>query len=282
MLLDSGHTAFYGSSYLQKSFLSQLGAVHLSAPVYQVVSLVDQEQIIPAHFPFSEKAAQIGVRVKNIIVIADDHIGKKAHVQSHLKGTDLIFFCIFLNGSSAEIVPFGQQRINGLIYPVKMPFGPGTCFGIAIRLIQHADLFSGRKGYRFALQIPLPHQCYRILSYRPCYGLSCKVKDLLRFALSHGLYCRKQGGDGLAGSGRCFQKKLSTMHNGPVAIRRQFLLALPVWKREAHGAYGGCPSLPPLQGIGGPFPVLTHDPIKPSADFLPGHAFIKIAHFLRI
>ncbi len=282
MLFYSRKLSFYGSSHFQKGFLGQLGTVHLPAPFYEIMCLVYQEEVISAHLSLSEKAAQIGMRIKDVIVISDDHVGKKTHIQPHFKGTDLVPFRVFLYGRSVKIVSLSQQRIDCLIYPVKMASGPGAGPGIAIRLLQYTDLLSGCQGHGFAQQAALPHQPHRILRHRPGDGLGCEVKDLFRLALSHGLERREQGGDRLAGAGRRLQEKLPAMHNSAVAVRCQLLLPLPVGEGKAHASYGIRAQLSPLQCISRPFPVLSHEPVKPAADLLPGHALIEVPYLLGV
>ena len=71
----------------QEVFLAQSRAVHLPSPLHQVMRFVNQKNIFSLH-AFGKKAFQIDMRVEYIIIIADNSVGKKAHIQPHLKRAD--------------------------------------------------------------------------------------------------------------------------------------------------------------------------------------------------
>ena len=69
---------------LGQTAFGKLRRVHGASSVRQVVRLVNEEQPVPGGI---EKALEVHHRVKQIIVVPDDHIAPLAQIQPQLKGT---------------------------------------------------------------------------------------------------------------------------------------------------------------------------------------------------
>ena len=221
------------------------------------MGLIHQKQILFPAGSVGKEAFQIYVRIKQIIVIADNAICKQTHVQRHLKGTDLM-----LPGITFDLVPgvvlfMGQQVKYRIIDPVKMPFGIRTVLRITCRLLLKTDLILGSQCHRFKLQSPVPQQRKGLVCHRGCDGLGSQIKDPVCLFLSHGLDGRKQRGNGLAHAGGCFNKKLTLMADGVIYVGHQFLLALSVCKGKSQCSDGFLPFLPPGDLLPGPFHILS-------------------------
>ena len=59
--------------HIQKIFFIERCTVHFPPTLYQVMSFINKEEIIPLH-PFREKTLQLCLRIKYIIIITDDGI----------------------------------------------------------------------------------------------------------------------------------------------------------------------------------------------------------------
>ena len=85
----------------QQILFLNLRRVHFPRPLHEVVGLVDEEDIV-LFDSLREEPAQIGRWVEDIVVIADDNVGKKRKVKAQLIGADLILFRIRKNRLPAD------------------------------------------------------------------------------------------------------------------------------------------------------------------------------------
>ena len=190
---------------LEKVLLADSGAVHLSSSVHKIMCLVDQKQIV-SFISFPEKAFQMGIGIKDVVVIADDSVHPGGHVQTHFKGTDLPFSCLLLDHFSADGIGGVQKLIDRVVDPVKMPFRIGTGIGITLRFFTEADLFFGGQYDHFHPQSLLPQRLKRLPGHSAGNGFGGQIKDLLSQSFSHGPGGWKDGGNGFPHAGRGLDK----------------------------------------------------------------------------
>ena len=74
-------------------FLYNRSTVHFPRARYQIVSFIHQEEIVSLR-PIRKITFQAHIRVKDIIIIADDPIHKRRNIEAELKRADLKFFRI--------------------------------------------------------------------------------------------------------------------------------------------------------------------------------------------
>ncbi len=118
---------------LQKILLAESGAEHFPPPLHQVMSLINQKEILSL-YTLREKALQAHIGIKNIIVIADYGVCPVRHIQAHFEGADLILMSPGEKRFPIQVIrPLRQKPVDGLIYSVVMPFCIGAAIGIAVR-----------------------------------------------------------------------------------------------------------------------------------------------------
>ena len=86
----------------------QLRGVHVPAAVHEVVRLVDEENGVGRDIPVPEKSPQIDVGIKDVVVVADDHVREETHVERELERTDLMLLRAGQNCLSGVVVRLGQ------------------------------------------------------------------------------------------------------------------------------------------------------------------------------
>ena len=114
--------------------------------------------------------------IKYIIVIADNPVRKQAHIQAHLKRTDLMLFRIFLYTFPGKAVPVGKQIINCIIDTVKMAFCIRTMLRITDTFLLKADLFLSRKDHAFKAEPLCSQKIQSLLGNRSGDRLCCQVE----------------------------------------------------------------------------------------------------------
>ena len=120
------------------------------------MGLIDEEQVIALH-TLAEEALQARVRIKDIIVIADNGVGPGRCVQAQLKGTDPVPLRLREQKFTVECVRAGrQQLIDRIVDPVEMPFCVGAGVRIAVRGPADTELFLRRQGHRLQAQALSP------------------------------------------------------------------------------------------------------------------------------
>ena len=130
-------------------FLFQGCAVHLSGPPYQVMSLVCQKQISARCVSFCKIPFQLYVRIKHIVIVADNGICPVGNVQTELKRADPILLCILKN----DLPGYSKLLMNNVnyrvIYPIIMAFCLGSGVWIALCFFLETELFFGCNGHTF-------------------------------------------------------------------------------------------------------------------------------------
>ena len=145
----------YEPFYGHHVFLEKLGAVHPHGPFRKVMSLVHQKDISSLRC-IRKKAPEIYVRVKDIIIITDDPVRKKGHIQAQLEGTDHMLKGVFLYPLPRKIIGSGKQLVDRIVYPVKMPLCIGAGSRIAVSLLKGAYLFFGGDDHGLEAKALLP------------------------------------------------------------------------------------------------------------------------------
>ena len=83
---------------LQEIFFIEKGAVHLSSPLHQIMGLIDEKNVRTfSAAPLPEKALQIDIQIKDVIIVTDNHIHPQGKVKAQFKGTDLILLRLCKN-----------------------------------------------------------------------------------------------------------------------------------------------------------------------------------------
>ncbi len=176
------------------------------------MGLVNQKNIVLPH-ALSKEPFQIHMRVKQIIVVADNRVRKQAHIKTKLKRTDHMLFCTGNNRLPVKIVLFGQQLVNRIVYTVIVPSGIGTVIRVALRFLHKADFVPCGQYDGLEPKSLFSHQFNGVAGHGSCDGFGREIKDSLSYPLPHGLYGRKQCGDGLSGPGRSLYEQFSFMIN---------------------------------------------------------------------
>ena len=116
------------------------------------MSLIDQKGKISFFF-FRKEPLKPHIRVKHIIVIADNAVRKKSRIEAHFKWADIVFFGIRKNGIPIHVVFMDQHIINAVIDAVVMTFGIRTGSRITLRAaFQKAHFFLCRDREKFKMQ----------------------------------------------------------------------------------------------------------------------------------
>ena len=79
---------------IQEVFLADLRAVHLPAPLHQIMGLVDEKDKVLLPAALSEEPPQLHIGIKDIIIIADNGIHPGGQLQLQLIGADLPLFAL--------------------------------------------------------------------------------------------------------------------------------------------------------------------------------------------
>ena len=162
-------------------------AVHVASAVHEVMGFIDKENVILPRGIFSKKAAQIRMRVKDVIVVTDDAVRKETHVKAHLEGTDIVLFGIFLDRCPRKVVGCREKVIDGCIDPVEVALCARAGIRIALRSVEHTDFFLCRKAYILELQPLRAADFQRILCHPAADRFGGEVENLLCLALTHRL-----------------------------------------------------------------------------------------------
>ena len=218
--------------------------------------------------------------IENIIIITDDPIGKKAHIQAHFERAYLIFTCILLHLFPVIMILMQKQIIYGIIDPVIMAVRIGTGSGITLRFFHKAYLFFRGQNNRLKPQLPFPEQLEGIIRHRPRDGLRSQIKNPFRLSFPYGLNSGKYGGERFTYSGRGFNEQLALMDNTSIYIGSQFLLPFSVRERKSKLPNGSSPLLLPFVSKISPFFILRQQGLKPFIQLRPLIGVHKIPQFL--
>ena len=230
------------------------------------MGFVDEENILPL-YTLRKKALQIYMGIENIVIITDNPVGKKAHVQAHFKWAHLIFPGIFLHLFPVVMILMNQQIVDRLVNPVIVAVRIRAGSGIAFRFFHKTDFILCGQNNRLKPQLSLPKQLEGIIRHRTCDGFSRQVKNPFRLAFPKSLNSGEHRGNCFSHPGGGFYKQLPLMHNTAVYIGSQFLLPFPVGKWKIQLADGSCPCLLPLVGEIRPFFIFLQQGIKPFIQF---------------
>ena len=126
----------------------KLRRVHGAGSVRQVVRFVNEEQPVPGGI---EKALEVHHRVKQIVVVPNDHIAPLAQVQPQLKGTHRELSGGVRQRSAAEAAAAVQQSGQRVLAAVVIAVGKGTHLrqtgGVPFGVRVQTGLFLGGQGH---------------------------------------------------------------------------------------------------------------------------------------
>ena len=217
--------------YRKEILLIYLCTVHLSASFDHIVCLINEKNIVSL-YPLLKKSLKINIRVKHIVVIADNIITPAGRIKTKLKWTNGIFIRLRQNIITLNHIAPAKQVKNCIIYSVKMPLCIRTVHRIALHLITQAQLLLCRNLNSFCPVTVFFKKCKRFLCYRCGNRLRCQVKDSVCQLLTNRLHCRKNSRDGLSDTCRSLHKKKLLSHDCPIDIRNKLFLPRSVLKRE--------------------------------------------------
>ncbi len=221
------------------------------------MGFIHQKQVFPTD-TFRKKTFQVHIRVKHIIIITDNIIRPRCHIQAQFKRADHMLPGLFQNHFPCKYVGLVQQLIHRIIDPVKMSFCIWARIGIAGSFIHQAQLFLCRNLYRLCpAAIPVKNiQCF--FCNRRCNRLSRQVKNPVAKSFPDCLHCRKQSRHSLARAGRSLDKQIFLPQNRPVNTGCQLFLPFAVWKRKFQPLRRFLPQQPPVILKLRPFLILAH------------------------
>ena len=120
----------------------QLSGVHVASPIDEVMRFVNEEDMSAT--VIVEKAPQIGARVEDVVVVADDEIGIEGELERELERADAVLASDRFDRLAREIVSAieGQNSILDAIVEAarEAALFAGTCF---VRI--EANLLFGRE-----------------------------------------------------------------------------------------------------------------------------------------
>ena len=101
--------------------------------------LIDQKQILTLD-PFTEEPAQMRIRVKHVIIVADDRVHPQRDVQTHLMRAYLPFPRLLRKDLPIHLIRRSDQLVHRVIHPVIMPLRIRAGVWITVRLLTKTDL----------------------------------------------------------------------------------------------------------------------------------------------
>ena len=229
--LNRAAVLLHDTLHSKKILLIYLCAVHLSASFDHIVCLINEKNIVSL-YPLLKKSLKINIRVKHIVVIADNIITPARRIKTKLKWTNGIPIRLRQNIIALNHLTPAKQIKNRIIYSVKMPLCIWTVHRIALHLITQAQLLLCRNLNSFCPVTVFFKKCKRFLCYRCGNRLRCQVKDSVCQLLTNRLHCRKNSRDGLSDTCRSLHKKKLLSHDCPIDIRNKLFLPRSVLKRE--------------------------------------------------
>ena len=219
------------------------------------MGLVDEEKPVARCI---EEAPELHHGVKEVVVVADDHIAPCAEVQPQLKGADgepLGRSRQRRPGKTA--VAAVQQRGQRVPHPVVVPLGVGTALrqagGAALVVFTQAGLFLGCQGHAAQGQRGGggPQAGEGVLGGGLRRVAGREVKQLFAAALAQSFQGREEGAHGLANAGGGLTKQPLAALAGTVDFPRQRPLPGAVRRKgkvqglQALVPAGGPVQLPP-------------------------------------
>ena len=200
--------------------------------------LINNKKIIANLSRLAEIALQLRVRVKHIVVVADNRVHKIREIQLHFKRTDIPFLRLLLQGLPRVVPAFGQHLEDGRIHPVKMPLCAGTGRRIAVRLVQNTHFFFCCNSDGFAGDSLRAEDQKCFLGHRSGDGSGCQIKNFIRLFLPQRVHRRKNSRHCFSDPGRCLYEELFLPQNGAVNIDNQLVLPFPVGEGKFQAVNG--------------------------------------------
>ena len=245
------------------------------------MGLINQEDV-PALRPLSKEALQLCIRIKYIIVIAQDCVAPAGGIECEFERADPAFHCHLHNGAAVKNLPFLNQVKYGFIDPVKMSFGKHAVIRIAGGLVKRADLLFGSDPDRPEIQPPIQQYGKCLRPDRQGFVFGSQVKNPVPVFFANGPHRRKYAAHRLADTGWRHEKQFFRFLYRMVHGCRQLLLACSVREREIHVLHGCVSQTDVFQLPFGPaVPVLYQFPV-PLLDLRARVHAVKMVHFLRL
>ena len=245
------------------------------------MGLINQEDV-PALRPLGKEALQLCIRIKYIIVIAQDCVAPAGGIECEFERADPAFHCHFHNGAAVKNLPFPDQVKYGFIDPVKMSFGKHAVIRIAGGLVKRADLLFGSDPDRPEIQPPIQQYGKCLRPDRQGFVFGSQVKNPVPVFFANGSHRGKHAAHGLADTGGRHEKQFFRFLYRMVHGCRQLLLACSVREREIHVLHGCVSQTDVFQLPFGPaVPVLYQFPV-PLLDLRARVHAVKMVHFLRL
>ena len=227
----------------------QRRAVHIAGAAGQVVRLIQQEDIIARRI---KKADEMHDRVKQVVVIAHNHITPEAQVQPQLKRAYLVAAGQRLQGLGSQGV--GVQTIpQCLFYSIIVAVGIGARLRRTLTMLLQADLVLGGQGDAAQLEcrVGCAQQREGVFCRRP--GRTARSQVEHRPALSHSLQRREKHAHRLSDAGGSLTEQVPALGAGLVHRTDHSPLPGPVAvKRKAERGQRGPAQLLPFGGALGP------------------------------
>ena len=121
MLLSVSHPLFDNLADFQDMLLTKRRTVHGTSSLHKIVASSIRNRY--SFFAPPRKPLQMGVRIEDVVIIADHRIHPNREIQRHLKRTDRMLSGICLDLIPAHIINMGEHVKDRIVDPVKMPLG---------------------------------------------------------------------------------------------------------------------------------------------------------------
>ena len=170
---------------------------------------VNEEQPVPGGI---EKALEVHHRVKQIVVVPDDHIAPLAQIQPQLKGAHRELPGGVRQRGAAETAAAVQQSCQRILAAVVVAVGKGAYFRqtgrVPFGVRVQTGLFLGGQGHAAQGETGLggTQPRYRVLGGGLGGVAGGQIEQLCAAALAHGFQGGEERAHGLADAGRCLTK----------------------------------------------------------------------------
>ena len=239
--------------------------------------LIDQE---PVGAPvLREVPAQIPLRIKNIIVIADHGVRPHGHIERKFEGTYLMLFAHGCERRPANLLLFqriAHRRLDAIIVTQRERASELVTGHAAA----HANFFPGGERHRSPFQSRAAQIRQRFLGNRAPDRPGRQIKNAFEFPRAHGLHRREKNGHGLPDPGGRSQKQSPAIRQHTISRHRQF--ALPrsiIGKGKSQPLHGRIPDLDPAMLFAQPGHVNRGGLREELRQFSKGNALAKLGYF---
>ena len=248
----------------------QLRGQHVPGAVRQVVGLVHQQPDLRLAV---EVALQPHLRVEDVVVVADDHVGGLRDVQGQLEGAQPVG--VGQVGYGLGVQPLqGQRLLQGVPTPVVV--ARGQLAAHAVRLLHRTDLLLGGDGHAAQGQAPGAHELQGVLGSPAPSGAGSEIEYRRHIAPAQSLQRAEQRGRRLADAGGGLDQGVGMAAHGGIHRRGHVPLALPVGvEGKGQCVQRGTGSVPPVVHRGDPAQVghgVGHQPLLQ----LPGVVILAV------